>query len=126
MAKAIVKYAARIGVSLFLIGALFVAVPPTTSAASVISNACNGSNKGFCNNQSASVYTVIKNLINILITIGGIVAVVMIVVGGITYTTSAGDSTQIKRAKDTIVYAIVGLVVAIMAFAIVNWILGRL
>jgi ABC-type Na+ efflux pump permease subunit len=49
----------------------------------------------------------------------------MIVVGGIRYTTSNGNASQVKEAKDTILYAVVGLVVAIMSFSIVNFVLGR-
>ena len=52
------------------------------------------------------------------------IAVIKIVIGGIRYATSGGDSTQIQAAKNTILYAVVGLVVAIMAFAIVNFVLG--
>jgi len=55
----------------------------------------------------------------------GMVAVIMIVVGGVRYTTSNGDSSAIKSAKDTILYAVVGLVVAMMAFAIVNFVIDR-
>jgi len=54
----------------------------------------------------------------------GIVAVVMIVLGGIQYSTSQGDPGKTKKAKDTIMYGIIGLVVAILAFAIVNFVLG--
>lgn len=66
--------------------------------------------------------TLIKNVINILLFVVGIIAVIAIVIGGIRYTTSNGDSSQTKSAKDTILYAVVGLVVAIMAFAIVNFV----
>lgn len=69
---------------------------------------------------------IIKNVITTILVILGMVAVVMIVIGGIRYTTSNGDAGQIKSAKDTILYAVVGLIVAIFAFAIVNFIIGRL
>lgn len=69
---------------------------------------------------------IVKNVINVILIILGMVAVIMIIIGGIRYTTSNGDSSQIKSAKDTILYAVVGLVVAIFAFAIVNFILERL
>jgi multisubunit Na+/H+ antiporter MnhB subunit len=52
----------------------------------------------------------------------GAIAVIMIVIGGIRYTTSNGDSGSIKSAKDTILYAVVGLVVAMLAYAIVNFV----
>ncbi len=65
----------------------------------------------------------IKIVVNILLYILGAVAVVMIVIGGIRYTTSNGDSSNMTSAKNTILYAVVGLVVALMAYAIVNFVL---
>lgn len=65
----------------------------------------------------------IQTIINILLFILGAIAVVMIVIGGVRYTTSNGDSGNIKTAKDTILYAVIGLIVAIMAYAIVNFVL---
>lgn len=65
----------------------------------------------------------IRTVVNILLYILGAIAVVMIVIGGIRYTTSNGESSSIKSAKDTILYSVIGLVVAIMAFAIINFVL---
>jgi hypothetical protein len=70
--------------------------------------------------------TLMKNIINTILVVLGIIAVIMIIIGGIRYTTSNGDSNQIKGAKDTILYAIIGIIVAIMAYAIVNFVLARL
>lgn len=64
----------------------------------------------------------IRTVVNILLYILGAIAVVMIVIGGVRYTTSNGDSSAIKGAKDTILYAIIGLIVAILAYAIVNFV----
>ncbi|MEO5950684.1 MAG: hypothetical protein ABIQ04_04505 [Candidatus Saccharimonadales bacterium] len=64
----------------------------------------------------------IKNTINVLLYIIGIAAVIMIVIGGLRYVLSGGDSSATKGAKDTILYAVVGLVIAIIAFAIVNFV----
>jgi len=66
----------------------------------------------------------LQPIIVAVIFVMGIVAVVMIILGGIQYTTSQGDSGKVKKAKDTIMYGIIGLVVAILAFAIVNFVLG--
>lgn len=66
----------------------------------------------------------IKTVVNIMLFLLGAIAVIMIIIGGIRYATSNGDSSQTKAAKDTILYAVVGLVVAIMAYAIVNFIVG--
>ena len=53
----------------------------------------------------------------------GIIAVVIIIIGGIRYTTSNGDAGQVKSAKDTILYAVVGLIVIIMAAAITQFVI---
>lgn len=65
----------------------------------------------------------IKTIINVLLYLLGAIAVVMIVIGGIRYTTSNGEASAMTSAKNTILYAVVGLVIAIMAFAIVNFVL---
>ena len=66
------------------------------------------------------------NILNAIIFVGGIVAAVFIVVGGFNYMTSAGDASKVAKAKNTIIYALIGLVVCVLAFAIVNWAIGTL
>ena len=66
----------------------------------------------------------IKTIVNMILFILGAIAVIMIIIGGIRYTTSNGDASNIKSAKDTILYAVIGLIVAILAYAIVNWVVG--
>lgn len=68
----------------------------------------------------------ITNIINAVIAALGIVAVVVIVLGGVQYMTSTGDSTKVKKAKDTILYGIVGLIICVLAYAIVNFVIGNL
>jgi hypothetical protein len=67
----------------------------------------------------------LKTIVNILLFILGAIAVIVIVISGIRYATSGGDSSAVKGAKDTILYAVVGLIVAILAYAIVNFVLGQ-
>ena len=55
----------------------------------------------------------------------GVVAVIVIIIGGILYATSDGDPSKVKRAKDSIVYAIAGLVIVLMAFLITQFVIGR-
>jgi len=76
--------------------------------------------------DSAGLTDMIKTIVNVLLFLLGAVAVVMIIFGGIKYTTSNGDSSQITSAKNTILYAVVGLVVAILAYAIVNFVISSL
>jgi hypothetical protein len=66
----------------------------------------------------------LKIIVNVLLFLLGSIAVIMIIIGGIRYTTSNGDASNTKAAKDTILYAVIGLVVAVMAYAIVNFVLG--
>ncbi|MBH1957014.1 hypothetical protein I8H84_05550 [Candidatus Saccharibacteria bacterium] len=66
----------------------------------------------------------IKNVVNVLLFLLGSIAVIMIIIGGIRYATSNGDAGAIKGAKDTILYAVIGLIVAILAYAIVNFVVG--
>ncbi len=124
------KHMKRILSSLLVVGVLvgvFAMVPSVAHAAPVdiLNNgACTG-NK-ICGNDGTTVFDILKNVINLLLVVSGFVAVLMIIIGGITYTTSAGDANQTKRGKDTVIYAVIGLIVAIMSFAIVNFVLARL
>lgn len=70
--------------------------------------------------------TGIINIINAVIAALGIVAVVVIIIGGVGYMTSSGDAGKVKKAKDTILYGVIGLVICVLAFAIVNWVIGGL
>ena len=76
--------------------------------------------KNYC---KSGVFTDIANTALFII---GALSVIMLIYGGIRYTISGGDSAAVTAAKNTILYAIVGLVVAILASAIVNYVLGQL
>lgn len=65
----------------------------------------------------------IINIINGVIGVLGIVAVIVIIIGGIGYMTSAGDAGKVKKAKDTILYGVIGLIIVVLAFAIVNFVI---
>ena len=77
-----------------------------------------------CNDDDLN--DIIKTIINTIIFVVGMVAVIMIILGGVNYATSQGDTTKVKKGKDTILYGIIGLVIAILAFAIVNFVLSAL
>ncbi len=79
------------------------------------------------NAESAEqVDNIITTVINIVSIIVGIVAVIMIIIGGFKYITSNGDSGAVSGAKNTILYAIVGLVVVALAQIIVRFVVNRL
>lgn len=66
----------------------------------------------------------LTTIINVVVGMVGFVAVAMIVMGGISFATSQGDASKTTKARNTILYGVVGLVVALLAFAIVNFVLG--
>ena len=68
--------------------------------------------------------TIVKRIINVAMTVLGVVCVIMLIMGGYNYTMSGGDATKVTKAKNTILYAIIGLVIALLALAIVNFVLG--
>jgi hypothetical protein len=76
--------------------------------------------------QGAGLTGLFKKVIETLIFLVAAVSVFMIVLGGLRYVLSGGDPAGIKNAKDTILYSIVGLIVATAAFAIVRFVVGRL
>ena len=65
---------------------------------------------------------IITTIINVMLFIAAALAVIMIIYGGIRYITAHGDEKQVKVAKDTIVYSVVGLIIAIIAYALVTFI----
>ena len=68
----------------------------------------------------------LKDVTNILLFVIGAVSVIMLVIGGVKYTTSNGAEDRIKSAKNTILYALVGVIVAIAAYAIVAFVINAL
>lgn len=69
---------------------------------------------------------VFKQVTNTILYIVGIIAVIMLIIGGIRYVISGGDSKKVTDAKNTVLYAIIGLVIAFLAFAIVNFVITAL
>ena len=69
---------------------------------------------------------VFKQVTNTILYIVGIIAVVMLIIGGIKYVVSGGDAKKVTDAKNTVLYAIIGLIIAFLAFAIVNFVVTAL
>ena len=76
--------------------------------------------------NSNDLMNTLNTIINVVIGLIGFVAVIVIILGGVQYTTSAGDSNKVKKAKDTIMYGVIGLVIALLAFAIVNFVVSSI
>ena len=66
----------------------------------------------------------LTNILNTVYFIAGIISVIVIIVGGFMYITSGGDSGAVGKAKNMILYSVIGLVVVVGAFAITNFVLG--
>jgi uncharacterized membrane protein SirB2 len=98
--------------------------PPST-----FDKACEADpNSVICKNSDKSgenTKKFISTLSNTLLFILGVVAVIVIIFAGIFYATSGGDPNLVKKARDTLLYAAVGLIVAISAYAIVNFVITR-
>ena len=67
---------------------------------------------------------VLTEITNVILFIVGILSVIMLIYGGLRYVISGGDSKKVTDAKNTIMYAIIGLIIAILSFAIVNFVIN--
>jgi hypothetical protein len=121
----------------------FTALPiliPVGVSASIQGNVCHGANslsisssdiavdtgdKGNCPDQTTKFNDIIRTVLIFLSAIVGTVAVVMLIVGGFRYITSGGNSEAVGKAKNTIIYALIGLVIVALAQIIVQFVLHR-
>jgi cytochrome bd-type quinol oxidase subunit 2 len=118
-------------------GLLFVIMPvtPVFAQAQIEQNLCAGANLDVntnCNTGGISdlqaqerINSLIRTVINLFSLIVGVVAVIMIIVGGLKYITSGGDSGNVTGAKNTILYAVIGLVVVALSQFIVRFVLSK-
>lgn len=74
--------------------------------------------------NSDNLAGIIGTIINFVLGVIGLLCVVIIIIGGVTYATSQGDAGKVSKATKTLLYGVVGLVVALLAFAIVNFVLS--
>ena len=101
------------------------------AADTAIGSACEGIGKVAGENgcvestSSPSVRTVVSAAVTILSYIIGIASIIMILVGSFKYITSAGDSAKVGNAKTTIMYALIGLVVAALSMSLVRFVLHQ-
>jgi len=130
----ITKLIKRISISLALFAALLTPLVPAVVHAQTKGDICRGVGLTGGNPDdptcaapadSQTVEGIIETVINILSLIVGVVAVIMIIVGGLKYITSGGDSGNVSGAKNTILYAIIGLVVVALAQVIVRFVLEK-
>lgn len=114
-----------------VLGIGVVSLAPVSVGAVDVFEACKGSasDSSVCKSSKGDSILgsngILKKVIDLLLMVVGIVSVIMIIVGGLRYVLSNGDQSQVSAAKNTILYSVVGLVVAILSFAIVGFVLDR-
>ena len=111
--------------------ALPIAVP-VVAYADIPSDLCTGANLqttsgSSCTNSDSTgkLDSILTTVVQIFSLVVGVVAVIMIIIGGLKYITSGGDSGNISSAKNTIIYAIIGLIIVALAQVIVHFVLNK-
>lgn len=128
--KPVLKNFITIAVATLLVSAVVAIVTMSSVSANTdLSTACNAggmADSAVCKGRGENVGGSFgQNIVNTMLFVLGIVAVVMIIFGGFKYVTANGDASKISSAKNTILYSVVGLVVAIMAWGIVTFVVNQ-
>ena len=103
----------------------FVAV--ITPGVGAIGSVQDGAEAARGQDQTANLFGntgIFSTITDVLLYVLGAISVIMIIIGGLRYVISGGNSTNVTAAKNTILYAIVGLIIAILAYAIINFVLA--
>ena len=124
------KYFKTIAIAIFsILGTTTIMSSPTLAAdADVCSTNVPDSVKeaAGCNSNTDSLQSAITNILSAIIGVAGLVSVVYIIIGGVQYMTSSGDASKVEKAKKTILYACIGLIVCALSFVIVNFVIGNI
>jgi len=109
---------------MFTVVGSIVFAPTLTVAAAPLDGVCaNNAESAVCANKDDKADGLVKTLVNVLLYILGAISVIIIIIGGFLYVLSGGNSASVTKAKNAITYAIIGLIVAFLAYAIVNWVI---
>ena len=115
----------RVILPILVCGVLAVATFANVSALTLPEGAqaaqCDG-----CPSELFGDHGVFRQVTNTILYIVGIIAVVMLIIGGIKYLVSGGDSKKVTDAKNTVLYAIIGIVICFFAYAIINFVVSAL
>ena len=101
-------------------------IPANVGAVDGTSDVCktNPTSPLCVSSSNDTIPKIIQRVINGLLFVLGAVTVIVIIFSGVFYTTSLGDPKLVEKAKNTLFYGVVGLIVAIMSYAIVNFVIG--
>lgn len=80
----------------------------------------------FAGTSQGDLIGAVRTIINILLMLAGLVAAIYLIIGGISYITSRGDEDKAEEAKNTILYAVIGLIVIGLSAAIVNYVIATI
>lgn len=112
---------------------LFLVAAPVAVSADITTKVCEGAdeaagtsgcNTGGIDGAETGIKKLAKNIVNIFSIVIGVIAIIFILYGGFKYITSGGDSNNVSAAKNTIIYAIIGLVIVALAQVIVHYVLN--
>lgn len=106
---------------LFLAVALNAILSPLSALAAAVNFTLNEPN-----NVPNNLNTVIGSIVSGVVTLMALVAVLFLVFGGVQYLTSSGEEAQVEKAKNTMTYALLGLVIAAVSYATIKLIVGWL
>jgi hypothetical protein len=110
-----------------VLGLSFVTAPAYAACDTSNLNIQSGADCAQGSGQSSDLFgegSIFQKVTNILLFLIGAISVIMLIIGGIRYVVSGGDQAQVTGAKNTILYAIVGIIVAFLAYAAVNFVTG--
>jgi hypothetical protein len=99
----------------------FQVLPQCTSGA-----ANQAEDADICKAKNTTAKSIVQVVVNTLLYVVGAISVIMLIVGGIRYATSAGNSAQVTGAKNTIMYALIGLVISVLALVIVHFVIAAI
>ena len=119
----------KIGLPILLVGIMaFVTAGMTAGTAGALTLQ-EGAEAARCDGCPEDLFGdagVFKQITNTILYIVGVIAVIVLIIGGIRYLISGGDSKKVTDAKNTVLYAIIGLIIALLSFAIVNFVISAL
>lgn len=122
------KIFAKLVLPLVICGILFgiVAVNAVDASAMTLREGAEAAKCTDCPENLFGDAGIFKTITNTVLYIVGVIAVIMLIIGGIKYVISGGDAKKVTDAKNTVLYAIIGLIIAFLAFAIVNFVITSL
>lgn len=119
----------KLSIAIMMMGVSFL-FAPGVSAANVFNNNCSGAaaSSKLCTETKkgeGETTKLIGTITNTMLYLLGAICVIMIIYAGFRYVTSNGDAGNVKAAKDIIMYAVIGLIAALLAWGIVQFVLSR-